>query len=106
MLTCETLLHLGLVYNHLAVSIGKYTDLHAKLASSMLRGPANALQANYTHLAVAYHSRSSSVMVWRTPIHRPLGQILLDPAAEAKKQARVPSERLDIELELGVAELC
>lgn len=103
----KALLPQSVVQNHLPVSIGDYTDFyagynHAFTIGSMFRGPANALQPNYTHLPVAYHSRSSSVIVSKTPVHRPVGQILLDSAAEKKEPTTAPSKRLDIELELGV----
>jgi fumarylacetoacetase len=71
----------------------------------MFRGPANALQPNYTHLPVGYHGRASSVVVSGTRIRRPNGQVLLDPAAEPKVPTFGPCRRLDIELELG-AFLC
>lgn len=67
----------------------------------MFRGPANALQPNYTHLPVGYHGRASSVVVSGTPVIRPNGQILLDPTAESKEPTLAPCRRLDIELELG-----
>lgn len=67
----------------------------------MFRGPANALQPNYTHLPVGYHGRASSVVVSGTPIRRPNGQILLDPSADPKVPTFGPCRRLDIELELG-----
>lgn len=67
----------------------------------MFRGPANALQPNYTHLPVGYHGRASSVVVSGTTIRRPNGQILLDPTADPKVPTLGPCRRLDIELELG-----
>lgn len=91
---------------HLPMRIGDYTDFyvgynHAYNVGVLFRGPANALQPNYTHLPVGYHGRASSVVVSGTPIHRPWGQILLDPTAEPKQPTTAPSRRLDIELELG-----
>ncbi|KAH8885455.1 Fumarylacetoacetase [Thozetella sp. PMI_491] len=91
---------------HLPMQIGDYTDFyagyhHAYNVGVLFRGPANALQPNYTHLPVGYHGRSSSIVVSGTPIRRPVGQILLDPAAEPKQPITGPSRRLDIELELG-----
>ncbi|CAI4217675.1 unnamed protein product [Parascedosporium putredinis] len=101
------LLHRSTVHNHLPVSIGDYTDFyagynHAFMVGCLFRGPANALQPNYTHLPVAYHSRSSSVIVSNTPVYRPIGQILLDPSAEQKEPTTAAARRLDMELELGV----
>lgn len=91
---------------HMPMAIGDYTDFyagyhHAYSVGVMFRGPENALQPNYTHLPVGYHGRASSIVVSRTPIYRPVGQILLDPKAEPKQPITAPSRRLDIELELG-----
>ncbi|KAK9415799.1 putative Fumarylacetoacetase [Seiridium unicorne] len=91
---------------HLPMSIGDYTDFyagynHAYNVGVLFRGPANALQPNYTHLPVGYHGRASSIVVSGTPIRRPWGQILLDPTAEPKQPTTAPCRRLDIELELG-----
>lgn len=66
----------------------------------MFRGPANALQKNYTHLPVGYHGRASSVVVSGTPIRRPNGQVLLDPS-QPDSPTYTSSKRLDIELELA-----
>jgi fumarylacetoacetase len=91
---------------HLPMAIRDYTDFyvgynHAYNVGVLFRGPANALQPNYTHLPVGYHGRASSIVVSGTPIRRPWGQILLDPTAEPKQPTTAPSRRLDIELELG-----
>jgi fumarylacetoacetase len=91
---------------HLPMAIGDYTDFyagyhHAYAVGVMFRGPDNALQPNYLHLPVGYHGRASSVVVSGTPVHRPVGQILLDPTAQPKQPVTAPSRKLDIELELG-----
>lgn len=91
---------------HLPMHIGDYTDFyagyhHAFGVGSMWRGPANALQPNYTHLPVGYHGRASSIVVSGHPIKRPVGQIVTDPAAEPKQPTVRPTQKLDIELELG-----
>ncbi|KAL3420609.1 fumarylacetoacetase [Phlyctema vagabunda] len=91
---------------HLPMRIGDYTDFfaginHAFNVGTMFRGPANALQPNYTHLPVGYHGRASSVVVSGTPVRRPNGQVLLDPTADPKIPTFGPCRRLDIELELG-----
>ena len=95
---------------HLPMQIGDYTDFyagknHAFNLGCILRDPKNALQPNYTHLPVGYHGRASSIVVSGTPIIRPNGQILENPAAEVKKPIFSPCRRLDIEIELG-AFLC
>lgn len=66
----------------------------------MFRGPANALQKNYTHLPVGYHGRASSVVVSGTPIRRPNGQVILDPS-KPDEPTYTACKRLDIELELA-----
>lgn len=95
------------VKNHLPMAIGDYTDFyagknHAYNVGVLFRGPANALQPNYTHLPVAYHGRASSVVVSGTPIKRPWGQTLKDPKAEPKVPTFAPCEKFDIELEMGM----
>jgi fumarylacetoacetase len=102
----EALLPLSEVTNHLPMQIGDYTDFYAGLNHAynigvLFRGPDNALQPNYKHLPVAYHGRASSVVPSGTPIHRPQGQILANPAADPKVPTFSPCKRLDIELELA-----
>ena len=93
--------------NHLPMDIGDYTDFfagrnHAFNAGVLFRGPENALQPNYHHLPVAYHSRSSSIVVSGTEIYRPRGQALVDPKAEVKVPEFRECKVLDFELELGM----
>ena len=95
---------------HMPMHIGDYTDFyagknHAFNVGCIMRGPDNALQPNYTHLPVGYHGRASSIVISGTPITRPNGQILENPAADPKVPTFSPCRRLDIELELG-AFLC
>ncbi|KAB8235138.1 hypothetical protein BDV23DRAFT_150529 [Aspergillus alliaceus] len=102
----EALLPLSEVTNHVPMQIGDYTDFYAGLNHAynvgvLFRGPDNALQPNYKHLPVAYHSRASSVVTSGTPIHRPNGQILANPAATPKLPTFSPCKKLDIELELA-----
>ncbi|CAK7202160.1 hypothetical protein SEUCBS139899_004880 [Sporothrix eucalyptigena] len=102
----EVIVPLKDTVSHLPLEIGDYTDFfaginHAFTVGSLFRGPQNALQPNYKHLPVGYHSRASSVVVSGTPVRRPWGQILTNPAAEPKIPTFSPSRRLDIELELG-----
>ncbi|PGH17388.1 fumarylacetoacetase [Polytolypa hystricis UAMH7299] len=94
------------VTNHLPLKIGDYTDFYAGLNHAynvgvLFRGPDDALQPNYKHLPVGYHGRASSVVVSGTPIRRPNGQILLNPAATPKLPTFSPCKKLDIELELA-----
>ncbi|KAI1842812.1 hypothetical protein JX266_010988 [Neoarthrinium moseri] len=99
----DSLIPLAKVSNRLPIQIGDYTDFyagknHAYNVGVLFRGPANALQPNYTNLPVAYHGRASSVVISGTPIRRPWGQIL----DADKNPTYQPCKRLDIELELGV----
>jgi fumarylacetoacetase len=100
------LVELKAVTTHLPLDIGDYTDFYAGLnhafnVGTLFRGPDNALQPNYHYLPVGYHGRASSVVVSGTPIRRPRGQVLANPAADPKVPTFIPCKRLDIELELG-----
>lgn len=86
---------------HLPVHVGDYTDFysseeHARNVGSMFRDPDNALLPNWKHLPVAYHGRSSSIVVSGTPIRRPKGQTRPDPEAPP---VFGPTKLLDFELE-------
>ena len=89
---------------YLPAMIGDYTDFyssrdHATNVGTMLRGADNALMPNWLHLPVAYHGRSSSLVISGTPVRRPLGQTK-PPNADAPVFG--PSKSLDFELEVGV----
>ncbi|KAL3484675.1 hypothetical protein BJX62DRAFT_248193 [Aspergillus germanicus] len=120
----EVLFPRGSVQNLRPMHVGTFTDFfagihHARNCGVIFRGAANALQPNYTHLPVGYHSRASSVVVSGTPVYRPRGQILSSSlSGEAPSTAAsstttgpkavpilAPCRRLDMELELG-AFLC
>jgi fumarylacetoacetase len=78
-------------------AIGDYTDFyasidHARNVGSMFR-PDNPLLPNYKHVPIAYHGRSSSIVVSGTPVRRPEGQL-----GEGQFG---PSKELDYELELA-----
>ena len=81
---------------------GDYTDFYASIhhatnVGSMFR-PDNPLLPNYKWLPVAYHGRSSSVVVSGTPVRRPCGQFSDAPSGPP---VFGPTRRLDYELELG-----
>jgi fumarylacetoacetase len=87
----------------LPAAIGDYTDFysskeHATNVGTMLRGADNALQPNWLHLPVAYHGRSSSIVVSGTDVRRPRGQTRAD---DASAPSFGPSRSLDFELEVG-----
>jgi fumarylacetoacetase len=88
----------------LPADIGDYTDFyssreHASNVGTMFRGPDKALQPNWLHLPVAYHGRSSSLIVSGAEVRRPCGQSKPDAAAAP---IYGPSHALDFELEMAV----
>lgn len=88
---------------HMPVTIGDYTDFysskeHATNVGTMFRGKDNALMPNWLHLPVAYHGRSSSVVLSGTPIRRPKGQIKSD---DQDTPVVAATSLLDFELEMG-----
>lgn len=101
---CRSLVPQSSATFHLPANIGDYTDFyssihHATNVGIMFRGKENALLANWKHLPVGYHGRSSSIVVSGTPIHRPYGQTLPVDGADP---AFGPSRLLDFELEMAV----
>ena len=88
---------------HLPVKVGDYTDFyssieHATNIGTMFRDPENALLPNWKHLPVGYHGRASSIIVSGQNVHRPKGQVVLEPNSPPTFQA---SSRVDFELEMG-----
>ena len=86
---------------HLPARIGDYTDFyssyhHAHNVGTMLRGAENALMPNWKWLPVAYHGRSSSIVVSGIDVRRPHGQT---KAADAASPVFGPSKSFDYELE-------
>ena len=81
--------------------IGDYTDFYASIHHAIHVGlmfrPDNPLLPNYKWIPVAYHGRSSSIVVSGTPVRRPWGQI----AETAGPPVYAPTRRLDYELEVG-----
>ncbi len=97
------LIHQRHVQMHLPIQIGDYTDFyssreHATNVGKMFRDPANALLPNWLHLPVAYHGRSSSIVVSGTDIKRPNGQMQLK---DGEPPIFGPSRQLDFELEMA-----
>jgi len=86
----------------LPARIGDYTDfftsIHHATRVGMIFRPDEPLLPNYKWLPIAYHGRSSSVVVSGAEVRRPRGQILPRGAAGP---IFAPSQRLDYELELG-----
>ena len=86
---------------HLPCEVGDYTDFYAGIHHAMRVGklfrPDAPLLPNYRHVPIGYHGRASSVVLSGTPVKRPQGQL---PGADGPRFG--PTERLDLELELGV----
>ena len=103
-------------------AIGDYTDFYASIHHATRVGrlfrPDNPLLPNYQHVPIAYHGRSSSIVVSGTSIRRPNGQT---KSADSQVQGAAqipgrsvagvgpraieisfgPTRRLDYELEVG-----
>jgi fumarylacetoacetase len=81
----------------LPAAVGDYTDFYASIDHATNVGrmfrPDNPLLPNYKHVPIAYHGRSSSLVVSGTPIRRPCGQL-----GEGRFG---PTRELDYEVELG-----
>lgn len=77
--------------------VGDYTDFYASIDHATNVGrmfrPDNPLLPNYKHVPIAYHGRSSSLVVSGTAVRRPSGQL-----GEGKFG---PTRELDYEVELG-----
>ena len=85
----------------LPFTVADYVDFyaseqHATNLGRLLRPGEPPLMPNWKHLPVGYHGRSGTVVVSGTPVRRPSGQ---RPGAEGPTYG--PSERLDIETEVG-----
>ena len=82
----------------LPFAIGDYTDFYASIHHATRVGklfrPDNPLPPNYKHVPIAYHGRTSSIVVSGTPVKRPSGQL--------REGVFGPTESLDYELELGM----
>ena len=88
---------------HLPIEVADYVDFYASLdhasnVGKIFRPDAAPLLPNWRHLPVGYHGRAGTVVVSGTDIIRPCGQ-RKQPDYAAPSVG--PSERLDIEAELG-----
>lgn len=88
---------------HLPVEVVEYTDFyasrhHATNVGTMFRGAENALPPNWLHIPIGYNGRASSVVVSGADVRRPWGQL---KGPDDDKPRFAPSQRFDIELELG-----
>jgi fumarylacetoacetase len=86
----------------LPATIGDYSDFYASIFHATRVGklfrPDNPLLPNYKYVPIAYHGRTSSIVVSGSSIDRPLGQI----KAADDRPAYCPTARLDYEIELGL----
>jgi fumarylacetoacetase len=85
------------------MEIGDYVDFyssleHATNLGKILRPNSEPLLPNWRHMPIAYHGRASTVVIDGTPIIRPSGQ---RKPAGADTPLFGPTQRLDIELEVG-----
>jgi fumarylacetoacetase len=87
---------------HLLIEVGDYVDFYSSIEHATSVGklfrPGDPLTANYRHVPIGYHGRSSTIVLDGTLIPRPSGQ-RKPPAAELPTFG--PTEQLDFELELG-----
>ena len=94
----QTVRDLADVRLHLPFEVADYVDFyasahHAANLGRLFRPDAEPLRPNWKHLPVGYHGRAGTVVVSGTPVTRPCGQ--RGPSLFG------PSQRLDIEAELG-----
>lgn len=88
---------------HLPFTVGDFVDFyasehHAANLGRLFRPDSEPLMPNWKHLPVGYHGRGGTVVVSGTGIVRPCGQ-RKGPAETVPSFG--PSQRLDIEAELG-----
>ena len=74
------------------------SEQHATNLGRILRPGQEPLLPNWRHLPVGYHGRSGTVVVSGTPVRRPSG-LRVEPGADGPSYG--PSQRLDIEAEVG-----
>ncbi|GAB2655024.1 fumarylacetoacetase [Kribbella swartbergensis] len=87
----------------LPFEVGDYVDFyasehHATNLGRLFRPDSEPLLPNWKHLPVGYHGRAGTIVVSGTDIVRPSGQ---RKAPDAAAPTFGPSQRLDIEVELG-----
>src|SRR5688572_17667725 len=95
------LTHAGDAVLFVPADIGNYSDFYASIYHATNVGklfrPDNPLLPNYRHVPIAYHGRSSSIVVSGRPVRRPAGQVKGSDDAPVFR----PSARLDYEAEVG-----
>ena len=101
-LKSRALVPVGDVELLIPIKAGDYVDFysslhHATNLGRMFRPDGDPLLANWRHIPIGYHGRSSSLVASGTPVTRPSGQ----RRAGDGPPMWGPTERLDIELEVG-----
>jgi fumarylacetoacetase len=76
-----------------------YVGIHHATAVGKLFRPDNPLLPNYRWVPIGYHGRASTLIASGEPVYRPQGQVMPPGATRPELWA---TQRLDIELELGV----
>ncbi|MEO8022353.1 fumarylacetoacetase [Polaromonas sp.] len=76
-----------------------YVGIHHATAVGKLFRPDAPLLPNYKYVPIGYHGRASTINVSGHGFHRPMGQLMSPGASHPVMKV---SERLDIELELGI----
>jgi len=83
--------------------IGDYTDFYTSIYHATNIGkqfrPDDPLLPNYRWIPIGYHGRASSIGVSGQQFRRPHGQL---KAPDAPQPVLAPSQRVDLELELGI----
>lgn len=100
----EWLLLQNKVKMHFPLKVGDYTDFysseaHAANVGRLFRKNESPLLPNWKHIPIAYHGRSSSLMLSGAPVIRPWGQIL---DKENNPPIFHPTKALDFELEMAM----
>ncbi len=102
------LVPLAEVMLHLPFTVADYVDFyssldHATNIGRIFRPDGEPLMPNWRHLPIAYHGRAGTVVVSGTPIVRPCGQ---RKSSGEESPTYGPSQRLDIEAEVGFVVGC
>ena len=87
----------------LPFEVADYVDFyasidHASNVGAIFRPESPALPLNWRHLPIGYHGRAGTVVVSGTDVVRPSGQ---RKPADSQEPTYGPSQRLDIEAEIG-----
>jgi fumarylacetoacetase len=96
-------LPLDAVRLHRPFEVADYVDFYSSLEHAtnmgrLFRPDSDPLLPNWRRLPVGYHGRAGTVVVSGTPVRRPWGQA---KPPDADEPVFRPSQRLDVELELG-----